>query len=71
MNECGSGCVAVLASMTAKGFESVTKHLNEQMKYNRKVALFSLAATACIVLMYKKIERLSDEVKELKQTMGE
>ena len=71
MNEHCSGCVAVLANMTAKGFESVTKHLNEQLKYNRKVAVFSLVMTTCMVLMYKKIERLSDEVEELKQTMGE
>ena len=71
MNDCCSGCVAMLATTTAKGFESVTKHLNAQLKYNRKVAVFALSMLVCVGLMYKKIERLSDEVKELKQTMGE
>lgn len=71
MNECASGCVVTLANITSKGFESVARNFEVQAKYNRKVALFSAVATACIIMMYRKIERLSDEVKELKQPMEE
>ena len=63
--------VVLLSSLTVNGFESVAKNLKEQQKLNRGFTLISMLATAYILMMHKKIERLSDEVKELKQTMEE
>ena len=63
MNEC--------PSIIAMGFELVAKNLKEQGKLNRGFALVSLLTTTYILVLHKKIERLSDEVKELRQTMEE
>lgn len=63
--------VFLLSNLTTKGFEAVTRNMKEQAKLNRGFAAISLLATAYIVMLHKKIERLSDEVKELKQTMEE
>ena len=63
--------VLLLSNLTAKGFEAVSKSLKEQAKLNRGFVAVSLLSTIYILMMHKKIERLSDEVKELKQTMEE
>lgn len=67
MNECG----VVLTNLVAKGFELVTEHVRKQNKFNRNVALFSLLITAYAVSQHKMIERLNDEVRELKRKMEE
>lgn len=63
--------ITLLSSLTVKSFESVAKNLKEQQKLNRGFTLISILATAYIIMLHKKIEQLSDEVKELKQTMEE
>lgn len=63
MNESGS--------VIAVGFDVIAKNLREQRKFNRGLVLMSLLTTACMLVMHKKIERLNNEVQELKQTRGE
>ena len=63
--------VLLLSNLTTKGFEALSKNLKEQARLNRGFAVASLLSTIYILMMHKKIERLSDEVKELKQTMEE
>lgn len=69
MNECGS--IVVLSNLTIKGFDLVAKNFKEQSKINKVFAVFSVLASVHILTLHKKIERLSDEVKELKHPMGE
>lgn len=71
MNECVNGCVTMLAELTSKGFETISRHLDKQAKFNRKVGLFSLVITVYTMMLHKQMEKLSDEVEELKQTRGE
>lgn len=72
MNEVAlANTMALLSNLTTKGFESIAKNLKEQQKLNRGFTLFAVMTTAYILVMHKKIEQLSDEVKELKQTMEE
>ena len=71
MNECMGSCMAVLTNLTTKGFESMSRYITKQNKFNRKVAIFSLLITACVYVQQTKIEKLSDEVRELKRTRGE
>lgn len=66
MNEC-----FVLSNMIARGFELVNKHVIKQNKFNRNVAFFSLLITAYAIMQHAQIEKLSDEVRELKRTMEE
>ena len=63
--------VLLLSNLTTKGFEALSKNLKEQARLNRGFVVASLLSTIYILMMHKKIERLSDEVKELKQTMEE
>ena len=57
--------------LAAKGFEIMDKHINNQNKFNRNVAIFSLLVTAYALMQHVKIKKLGDEVKELKQAMEE
>lgn len=59
------------SSIIAVGFDLIAKNLKEQGKLNRRFVVFSMLSAAYILVLHKKIERLSDEVKELKQTMEE
>jgi hypothetical protein len=63
--------VHLLTGMTTDCFTKIAASFKEQQRINRSVVLFSMFSTAYILVMHKKIERLSDEVKELKQTMEE
>lgn len=58
-------------SMVGLALDLIAKNLREQSKLNRGFALVSILTTGYILVLHKKIERLSDEVKELKQTMEE
>lgn len=72
MNECMSNCMtALLANRVAKGFELVGKHLNRQKGFNSKIVVFSCVITVYAIMQHMKIDKLSDEVRELKQTRGE
>lgn len=66
MNDCTGKFVLV-----AKGFEIVDKYIDNQNKFNRNVAIFSLLVTAYALMQHVKIKKLGDEVKELKQAMEE
>ena len=66
MNDCMGKIMLV-----AKGFEIMDKHINNQNKFNRNVAIFSLLVTAYALMQHVKIKKLGDEVKELKQAMEE
>ena len=61
----------LLSGLTTKGFEAVARSIKEQAKLNRGFVFMSLLTTIYIVTLHKKIEQLSDEVKELKQPMEE
>lgn len=71
MNDCMNSCVTLLAEITTKGFDVVSREFGKQAKFNRKVGLFSLVITAYVIMLHKQMEKLSDEVEELKQTRGE
>lgn len=52
--------------------------LKKQEAFNKRVALFAMATTACVLVMdiqrkenTKKIEKLTKEVEELKTVKGE
>ena len=66
MNDCMTKFVLV-----ANGFEIVNKYIDNQNKFNRNVAIFSLLVTAYALMQHVKIKKLGDEVKELKQAMEE
>ena len=70
MNGCIDSMVK-LTCITMKGFENVGRQLIKQNKFNRKVAIVSLLTIACIYVQQIRIEKLSDEVRELKRTMEE
>lgn len=61
----------LLSQLTTGAFDKISKQIKEQAKFNRGVILISVATTACILVMKNKIEELSDELEELKQTRGE
>jgi hypothetical protein len=61
----------VLTDLVCKGFEVVGKHVHKQTKFNRNVAVFSLMITVYAMMQHAKIEKLSDEVRELKRAMEE
>lgn len=63
--------VLLLSNLTTKGFEAVARSVKEQARFNRGFVFTSLLTSIYIVMLHKKIEQLSDEVKELKQTMEE
>jgi len=58
-------------SVIAVGFDVIAKNLREQRKFNRGVIVIAMLTTANILTLYKIIERLNNEVQELKQTRGE
>ena len=66
MNDCMTKFVLV-----ANSFEIVNKYIDNQNKFNRNVAIFSLLVTAYALMQHVKIKKLGDEVKELKQAMEE
>lgn len=71
MNDCMNSCISMLAEITSKGFDVVGRKFSKQASFNRKVGLFSLVITAYVIMLHKQMEKLSDEVEELKQTRGE
>ena len=71
MNDYVMNYVAMATDLIAKGFEVVERHVIKQNKFNRNVTIFSLLITVYAMMQHKKIEKLSDEVRELKRSMEE
>lgn len=71
MCECGFNYLMELKDNVTHGFCTVNKLFKQQNKFNRNTIIASLAMLGCVVILNKKIEKLSDELEELKQTRGE
>lgn len=71
MNDLVLNCVNSWINSTTKGFELISKQLRDQGKFNRRFAICSLLAAGCLLVQHSKIQKLSDEVRELKRTRGE
>lgn len=58
-------------SCSHKAIQCMGKALKQQAQINRSFVIFSLATTYAILAQNKKIEKLSNEIEELKQVEGE
>ena len=58
-------------SMVTTSFQLIAKLVKDQRKFNRGMVVYSLIATANIVMLSKKIDQLTKEVAELKEPRGE
>lgn len=54
-----------------KALDKIGKHVKAQVRFNRTCVLYAAAATACIVLANKRIEKQEEKIKQLDKKVNE